>query len=291
MTENETPVPPVSAPQKCSRISRLARCFLGIVLAGVAFAVLLYAPRQPAVPVAQKAEEVAVLERRVDALESRLDALSAAAPVAPVAPQANAGDTAALSESVKNLETRTAQIEEQGKQDRQATQKFLAAAFAFLDLREAAQAGQAFAPQLATLRAAAGGDAVIEEQAAKLDPYAAQPVPTILQLREALTSAEKTVPVAAKVEAGAPWWMRIKMAFQSLISVRSLHETRFVALEKALDSGDAQAALAAVKELPQEAQESLAAWQEKLEARIAVDDALRVLSAHFTTTPASGGAS
>jgi hypothetical protein len=229
---------------------------------------------------------VAALETRLDALDTKV----AAIPLAPP-PQANAPDTTALNESVKALEGQIAQIEKQGGQEQMAAQKFMAAAFAYWDLREEVKAGRAFAPQLAALQTAAAGFDAIEEQAAKLAPYAALAVPTIPQLRETLAREENSVPAVTRTESAKTWLDRIRVAMQSLITVRPLHDARFAALEKALDSGDARAALAAVKELPPEVQKNMSVWQEKLEARIAVDDAMRALSADFTALPGQGGKS
>jgi hypothetical protein len=190
-----------------------------------------------------------------------------------------------LEVSVKNLQ---AQVESQSSLDLQAAKKLVAAVVSFWDLREAALHGLPFAPQLTSLRSNADGDIIIGEQAARLAPYADSGFPTLAQLRETLGAEEaKLAAPDAAPESVPTLWSRIKIILRPLLTVHAAHRAELVALEKALETGQDDQAREAFKALPQELQNDLADWQAKLETRADIDEALRILSAHF----AQGGAS
>ncbi len=293
MTPTEkTPLPSEPAPRACGwRKTRWACRFLtAAVLVGLGAAGVLYCPLvTPFISALPKPPELTALEQRMDILEKRLnephEQEAAVTPPAPSAPV----DTISASDVVKTFETRLAQIESKNAQDRQATQKLIAETLAFWDLRQTVQEGRAFTSQLEALLAASSGDAVAAELLAKLAPYANVPTPVLPRLREALTVAETETPApVATQDTAASWWARIKAALQPLVAVRPLLDPRFAAVENALDSGEAPAALNAVRALPDDVRQSLAAWQAKLESRVAIDDALKTLSAHFTAPPTQG---
>jgi len=123
---------------------------------------------------------------------------------------------------------------------------------------------------------------------AKLAPYAADPPPSLPQLREELAALESAAPPPPDPNAAPTFWDHVKRILQPLISVRPLHDPRFTDLETALASGDAQAALDASKFLPDEARPALALWQAKLEQRTALDNALRDFAARFAAPQAKG---
>jgi hypothetical protein len=228
----------------------------------------------------QTSQDIAALQKRVTALEARIDMqseLPAAQPAATAAqPTPVNADVAALGDTVKNLQTEVAQLQGQA-------QKSLAAAFAFWDLRDAVNRGQAFAPQLAALRNAAGGDASVTEPASRLDAYAATGVPSLAQLHDMLLAQEPAA-TAPPLPETPSLGDRAKSILRNLVSVHPLHDAQFAALENALDAGDAAATAEAFRALPAEAQQHLAAWQEKLTARLEADQALRALQAHFMAT-------
>ena len=192
---------------------------------------------------ASKIEEI---DQRLAAVEKQLGtAVPAQATGAPI-------PLGPLTEEVDKLK---AQVENKDSQGQMVAQKFVAEAFAFWDLREAVRGGQSFAPQLATLRTAAAGNAEILDLAAKLDPFALLPPLTIAQLRDSFATEAK----AATASSTEPvtFLDRLKAMFAPLISVRALHDARFAAVEKTLDSGDAEAALEAVRALPHDLQKGL----------------------------------
>lgn len=283
MTESET-TSPVSSPKPPQstgggKTGRFARRLLGMVLlVGLGAATVSYVR----LPIIQTSPELGEMGHRLDVLEAQVKTISEAAQ-AP-APQPVV-DTTAFTDEIKKVEAQLEQTESKSAQDRQTAQKLVATAFTFWDLRAVAQDGRVFDHQLSSLLKAASGDEALVELAVKLEPYAATPTPTVSQLRETLTALEAETPAPVTQDTATTWWARIKTALQPLVSVRPLHNARFVAVEKALDAGDAPAALDAVKALPEETKKNFAAWQTGLEARIFVDETLQTLTAYFTAPP------
>lgn len=190
-----------------------------------------------------------------------------------------------IDKEIKELEVR---IEEKNVRNAQASQKAIATAFAFWDLRDKAKNGHAFASEFATLQSVATGNATLTERLASIAPFADVKTPTLPQLQVLLIEEEKTIRQSAS--GGVSWWSRIKTALQFLISIRPSRDARFETLEKALASNDASAALEAAKALPEDARENLGDWQSKLEARIALDRALQELLQWFTEPSSEGKA-
>jgi len=226
-----------------------------------------------------EATKIDEVDQRLAAVEKQLGAaVPAQATGAPI-------PLGPLTEEVDKLK---AQVENKDSQTQMVAQKFVAEAFAFWDLRDAVRIGQPFAPELAILRNAAAGHAEILDLTAKLDAYALLPTATISQLRESFATESKAA-VSSSAEP-LTFLDRVKAMLAPLISFRSIHDVRFAAVEKALDSGNGAAALEAVKALPEDLQKGLSAWQARLEARVALDDAIRAIGAHFTTPPAAPAA-
>ena len=275
MTQDTSP----PAPPVCKRKKS---CFMRglltvLVLASAGTAAYIYCPQfQPVTPVTQNfAPDIVALEKRVDALEERLNAQKETPPT----------DTTALTDSLKTLQL---QIQNLSGFDQKATRQRIAEVVAFWELREAIKNGQAFTPQLEIFRATSVGDAAIVEQADKLAPYAAHPTPTLTQLRAELITQEATLASQPAPEETTSFWNHLKAIFHPLVSIHPLHDPRFAALENALDSDDAQNATEAFKALPDDAQQNLATWQTKLEARATLDTTVHTLSAVFTTPVQSG---
>jgi hypothetical protein len=282
MTELENPPSSrasASASGSCGgRISRLVWILLLAVLLGsLGYAAYMRYPRQGLlVPVTQVSPKLVALEQRLDMLEAQLSK---------VLPPG--GDLTPPNEEVKKPKT---PAENKEAQDQQTTQKLIASAFAYWDLREAAKTGHSFAPQLAALRAATVNSPATSDLITRLEPYALEGALTLPQLREALRAEERTAPLPVAENAPTSFGARVKTALQPFVSIRPLRDERFANLEKAFDSGSAPAALEAVKALPENLQQHLALWRAKLEARIAVDDAFLVLSARIITPPSQRSA-
>jgi uroporphyrinogen-III synthase len=292
--------PSVQTPPKPPSKHRFLWSVLGIILlVGGAGVIWLKCPLGHAMlsnataPVAVNSPDVFALQRRVQELETRMNALRETPPEtstppgpAPSTNSASASDITALTEDVKNLQT---QVTQSQNMQQYQTRKNIAAAFAFWDLREAAQKDRPFADQLATLRMTTSDDAAITAPAAKLGSYAATGVPTLAQVRSQLTSEEAAVTSPPATDT-SNWWEHIKSVMQNMVSVHPLHNPQFAALENALDADDEAAALDAFTALPQEAQQHLTGWHDRLRARLTVDDALREINTHFTApaTPEQG---
>jgi uroporphyrinogen-III synthase len=282
------PTPFIPLPPRAKKRPALWGVLGIILLTAVGSAAWLQYPLIQAFPVRQPTapeSDLALLQQRVQILEARLDTqneVTAAAPQAPTA-AADTAEITALTESVKNLQSQLAQM-------RGETQKTIAAALAFWNLREAAKSDHGFAAALDTLRSVTISDVTISdvtisEQAARLDPYAATGMPTWPQLRESLAAEEASIDdTAGDAETATGWWTRIKSVLRHLVSVHPAHNLAFTPIESDLDSGDGPAALEAFKALPFDAQQHLAAWHEKLQGRTTIDDALQKLSAAFTAS-------
>lgn len=270
--------PKVQKP-RCAIKRCLIRALLGLaLLASIGFAASFYFPRESIAPQAQDSHELDALKQRLDALEIQVKNPNQV----PSAAQTT-DNTASLNGEILKLKN---EVENKSSQNERAAQKLIAAAFAFWDLREEARQGHAFAPQLSALLAASADNPEVSEAAAKLSPYASEGVPTVPLLNETLAEEENTAPPPRVDSDSATMGERIKMIFRPLISVRPLHDKRFSALNKALDSNDAPQALEAFNALPEDLRKDLAGWQAKLEARIDLDATLKALTAHFTTLPA-----
>jgi len=291
MTKTEIPPAPVlpKAQKECrpKKFCFLLRA-LAVLLLAIAGALMLV--RCPWFAPMQASPNVAALEKRIAVLETRVTALTEIPPAVPSAGGTNETSDASLSESVKNLQAQVAAMDSKGSVSQQATHNLIAAAFAFLDVRDAAQQGQPFGPALAALRAASGDDATLNAQIEKLAPYAETPAPTFGQLREMLAKEELSLTEDKAADINASLSDRVKNILRPLISFHPLHDPQVVALEQALDNKDAEKASQAYKLLPDESQKKLSPWHAKLEARAELDRELRVLTVYFTTPTVQGSA-
>jgi hypothetical protein len=243
------------------------------------------------------------LEARVKALETRVTADAAAAKpmpqpdAAPPSAPPPQPDTASAEElaRVKNemiamssaLAAVQADIKATGAsadQARQTAQSLIASAVAYLQARSEADAGHAFADNLALLRDAATNDAVIQTAVAQLEPQAATGVPTLTALREELVQRRPAVAVAVAKGSAQNWWDRVKAEFQGLISVRPLHggeQDTLTQLDSALTQSSAKAE-EAFQQLPADAKRDLADWHARLEARLHIDENFAAIAARLT---------
>lgn len=235
---------------------------------------------------------LASLNERVNALAARVGQNT----VTPATPRqgsdnaAAATDVAALSSAVTALQTQVQQAGSHAAHTRQETQALLAAAIAFIQLRETATTGQGFAPELAAMRAASKNDGTFQNLLGALDFYAAKGAPVAAMLREELLAREAAASQAVDRNAAMGWREKILAELQTLISIRPLHgggETAFAAMEAALAKNDLAGALTALKTLPPEAQQALGDWQAEAEARQKIDETLRAIADRFTALAAS----
>jgi len=261
MTQTDTA--PSSPPSKCADRKKcwLWGLLIIFILAGAGSVALkqcpfLYPP--PSLP------HIAALEKRIEILESHTN---------------QSAPDSGLTNKIDALQNQIAQLQNQTNQQI-SSRKIISETLAFLDMRDAARQGKSFTESLAALRVACGDDASLGEPLAKLEPYATDVPPTLAQLRETLATQEAAI--TPEPEFNPNFLDRLKTIFRPLISVRPLHDAHYAALESALDSGDAQAALTAFTALPETAQKNLATWQSKLQARAALEEALRHLTTALT---------
>jgi hypothetical protein len=190
-----------------------------------------------------------------------------------------------LATTVITLQAEVKQAVITATQSQDAVKAEISAGIAFIQLREAVGGGHPFTEALAAMRAATRSDSAVQEPLNRLDPYAAQGVPSLATLQEQLTALEPRLANAADKAAAQNWWQRILAEVKGLITVRAVNGNApdaFAAVDAALARGDTGAALEAVKALPPAAQDGLAEWRGHLESRRAVDDALHALDAHYT---------
>ncbi len=269
MAQTETKIPSLPpAPGKRKR----GGFMIGMVLLAGAGSVAIvkcpfFVPPQP--PPAN----TALLEKRIANLETKLNTLTEIPAPVPADP--------ALADTVRNLQNEVAQIQSVSTQNQQAAHQWVAAAFAFWDLREAAHAGRPFTAPFATLRKMSNNP-VVAEQAVLLESFAASPPPPLAQLKEELMTSEASITAPTVTQAAPTWRDKIKAALGTLVVVHPLHNPSFADVEKALDSGTAQDALDAFRFLPEDTQHQLTDWKSKLEARVAVDNAVAALGISFT---------
>jgi uroporphyrinogen-III synthase len=257
---------------------------------------------------AQAEAHLTDIDRRVQLLENRFQELSGRVSSTPVYAAPDAKEVAAtnhaaelarmqsdlvgLSSALGALRAEVKQSSAAAAQAREATQALLASAITFIQLREAALSGHSFTDELTAFRTAAGNDLDLQKSIAQLEPYAAEGAPSFSELHQRLLAHEAGAANAIEKAQAQNWWQRITAELKGLVSVRSLHgnevSDRFAVLEAALDKNDAAAALEAYKNLAPEAQQALADWHARLEARAAIDDTLHRLAVHFTNsgTPA-----
>ena len=216
-------------------------------------------------------QQIQALDARVTELDHRLGTMSAAVVPSETADSAASVAINALQKDVAVL-TETVRLAQAQRQ-----QTPMAAMFAYIHLREAAMAGYGFADELTALRAVAPPDLSLDA----LTPHAAQGVPTIAMLRETLGAQESTALRATETAEAQTGWQRAWVAIKGLVTVRALHggeSDRFVAVETALAKGDVAAARTAFDALAPEAQTILAVWRAQLDARVALNDALRQIA-------------
>ena len=301
----QTPAPTAEKPHDCRRKKIFCALFVLAILSVVAVTAFYFCPQFIQMrgdmmhPNAQYDARLAQMEARVQALESKVQTLNTASEPASAKEETAAmpahtpadtarmqTDMAALSSAVNMMQADIKQINAAAAQSRETTQQMLATAITFVQLREVAMSGRGFLPELAAMRTAVGNDAAFQDIVSQLAPYAAQGIPRLSALREELITREGAATNSIERAQAQTWWQRVVAEMKGLVSVRPLHGgsqgDAFGSIEAALTKGDAEAALEAFKTLPPEAQQALADWDAKLEARVAANAALHAMAVRFT---------
>ncbi len=301
MTDNDEPLflPP---PEPKAR--RLLFAGVVIVLAALA-AVGWWMQSNPSA--SSQIDELAPLRTRVDTIEQKISALDArladlnaqteknAAVAASSTTSSSAADIAQLQSSLAALQASVGALQSDLKQTgntaaaaRAETQSALTQLLAFVQLREAADSGRGFAAELAAAKSA-GGDA-FKAALDMLSPYAEKGAPTLATLREELDGLEAQATQAVDKDNAQTWRDKVRAELEGLVSVRSIHDGSMLgAVQTDLARGNLAAALDEIKNLPPGAQKVLEDWRAQAEARLAVDNALRLLIDRLAA-PVSQGA-
>ena len=151
----------------------------------------------------------------------------------------------------------------------------------------AAQGRGTFTDELNVLRKAVKFDPALDEQAAKLEAFAAAGVPSLAALQADLAAHE--LPATVSDENTSRWWQRILQHLKGIVSIHPAHDPAYAPLEKAVAAGHLDEAVAQVKNLPAEAQQNVADWRKDAEARATLDDTLHAIGIYFTA-PTAGDA-
>ncbi len=316
---NDDPsMPAVSKPmpQKSNRGGRAVLLFLILLVFIAGFAAITFWPQiqnrlQPSAPVyrtdtapaAPFVGRIAELQRKIDAVNARVDDITtrldnmASPPPAAPSGDNNGGknsadiartqsDLVALSAAVSGLQGEMKQVSDLAATTRTQTQSSLAEALSFMQLREAAASGHSFASSLTALQTAAKNDSAASQFIEELAPYADKGVPTAVMLREQLAAVTgETEQAISKAEA-QNWWQRVLAELKGLVSIRSVHDASspndvLAMMQNDLLHDDLAAALDRMKNLPAEAQKTLEDWNAQAEARLKIDQALRAIADHL----------
>lgn len=309
MNDNMSPSPTAATPRANSLKNKIIGGLLLVVILAAAVAFVQTRPQptppQTSVGVAGANEalqaEMESLTARVQTLEAKVEKWDEGAPVAAAPESAKPdmtkaaelarlqSDMVALSSAMAGLQTEVKATGATATAARDVSTTLVASVVAFFQLREAAGSGRPFPDELASFREASKTDASLQMPIAKLQPYAAEGVPTLADLHGVLLAHEPNVEVEIAKGAAENWWQRLLAELQAVITVR--HVTGgagdvLTQLERSLWKGGA-AEQEAFKQLPADAQKNLAGWQKQFDARHEVDQALRDIASRFTSLPAA----
>ncbi|MDD3287902.1 MAG: hypothetical protein PHX43_02695 [Alphaproteobacteria bacterium] len=260
----------------------------------------LYEARElEGIAIAQQTRDPAA-ERKIAAMESRIDELSLrlakveqqpASQAAPTKGQAaaaasNIDDINLLKSEVVALTTTVTNLENMLKQTANTANSGQKQALAALinSLKVVADTGKNFKPEFDFLR-----QAVINiypdlsDSLAKVDPASSTGVKSIATLQEEFESLAVKAEIAINKAGANTWWQRALVEAKGLVTIRALHPKGgdmgiMAAISSDLSRHDLSAALKKVNGLPEAAQTTLKEWSAAAEARMALDTTLDKIS-------------
>jgi len=299
--------PPARSCLRKKRICLIVVLIFSLVAAGGFFCPWLLRTRAVVSPdPSQIDQKLAGVEQQIQSINNRLDDVNARMSKETASPSAAQNeenpasaktlariqsDMTTLSSVVAGLQVEVKHAGNAVAATQQAAQSSLASAIAFIQLRAATEAGRGFVTELAVLRRTAPDDNRFHEILENLKPYADKGPPTLTTLREEFMDLEAPASAAIDRSVAQNWWQRIRAELKGLVSIRPLHgggaADALTTAENALDAGHPDEAVAAVKTLPQDAQDILRDWLAKIQARMAVDASLRELSDRFAALAGS----
>jgi hypothetical protein len=215
------------------------------------------------------------LAQRLQQLEQRPEPDPATAKAAQQEAQHLAG-------TVEALQQRVAALEEAQRKEASVDRTDQALLLAVTQLRRAAATGQPFAAELGALTAMAKDRPEIAAAFEKLQPLAANGVPTVTQLAEQFEKAADAIARAGAAPKSEDWGDQILAKLRGLVTIRRVgtpavetgNDAAVTSAEQALAQGDLAAAIAAVETIDGAAKTAAAPWLDAARQRLAVDAAL-----------------
>lgn len=241
--------------------------------------------------------KIEVLEARLAKAEEKIASLSS--PTASVTPSVTTakgpdGDDleklkeglAGLSGALGLVQERLEKSAEVTNQTRQQAQIGFATIVAFIQMQNAALAGQAFEKERQSLRQLAGQDQLLVDDLLKLEPAALSGAPDARTLYHEWQEKAAEAQAALRKSAAQTWQDRLLVAIESLVSIRSLRpkpgETlSFASIDLDLEKGHLVEALEKAAALPPEVQEVIKGWRARAELRRDMEKSLDDLAAHL----------
>ena len=304
-------LPKVITPKKASCFIKKILCGLAVVLlvAGGSGTTYFFFKNFSkldckAADITKLQQDVSSLNTKTDDLTTRLNALTSknieTSETSPssedrhevIAPSAASvahlqNDVTSLSAALSAVQGEIKQNSSHALHSEQTTATSLAAAIAFIELREVATSNQSFSHELKIMEDASKGDSGFQDALNQLAPYAEKGAPTLAELHDQLGALEVPTFQALDRSEAANWWDRLLAEFKSLVSVRRIHGESttdiFAPLDANLSKGDIGAALASMQMLPPSARNTLSEWREHALARQKIDEALHAIADHFTS--------
>lgn len=265
----QTPAAPALPADLLDRLSRLER-----QASAPPSAASVAAPAPAATPV-----DLGPLESRVAALEQR--------------PAPTPFDASSILDQLSRLTERVGRSEQkmtEGESRLSATEatsgRRVTLALGLAQIADLARAGLPFQTQLAQIQQA--GDATVAAAAQKLEGLAQRGAPTIDQLRARFPDVAKRALTASFAVESGDFVGELRAALARAVTIRRVDalgsdavdpESRLAKAEALLAAGDLAGALAQLEGLPAQALAAIGDWVGPARERLALDGALRELSA------------
>jgi hypothetical protein len=230
----------------------------------------------------ERVDRPAAADPRLDDLDRRLKAAEdAAAALRAEVAQAKgvAGETQRIGERLEALDRA---IQDLRAGDAAAESLVLAAG----QLRAAVSGDRPFEPEYQAARALAGDDPALTQVLDAIAPHAAKGVPTRSQLAERFAAEAGAIVRAGQGSGAAGWLDQVESAVASLVTVRRQGgdvvgggtDAVVSRAEAALKGGDLAQAVKQIGILDGPAAAAASGWLAEAKARLAVEDAARVLA-------------
>lgn len=203
-----------------------------------------------------------------------------------------------LSQLVSELNNRLADVESAQILNKSASDNAQALIAAFSLLRETARTSSSYVSSLQAIDRLGQGDPVVVAGVARLQPLAAQGVPSRSQLRSDFEAVSKDLVRAQAVPADAGWVTQTVANITSLITIRPAADAKggegvMGAVAKALyalEDHDLESAVAALQPLEGHVKAVVQPWLTQAEQRVALDKTLQDMQGHILSLIGQGAA-